>query len=230
MSEIAIVVPVLNEGAGIRRFLLGLQAWREAGHEVIVVDGGSTDATVAQCTGLCDRLLVAAAGRAVQMNAGAVASNARLLLFLHADTLLPATTAARLLPIARSTQPQWGRFDVRLDGTQAIFRVIEFMMNWRSRLSGIATGDQAIFVHRELFVRVGGYPAIRLMEDIALSRLLKRVCRPVCLRLPVTTSARRWQQHGVLRTILRMWWLRGAYFLGVSPGRLSHHYHDARSP
>jgi rSAM/selenodomain-associated transferase 2 len=181
---------------------------------VIVVDGGSIDGTPELAAGLCDRLLSAPRGRALQMNAGARAAQGDVLVFLHADTRLPAA-----FDIPRTSR--WGRFDVRIEGRHPLLKIIAWAMNLRSRLSGIATGDQAMFVRRELFP---GFPEIALMEDIALSRLLKRRGRPTCLRQKVVTSGRRWESRGVLRTVLLMWSLRLLYFLGASPARLARWY------
>jgi rSAM/selenodomain-associated transferase 2 len=191
--------------------------------ELIVVDGGSGDGTVELARPAADRLLDAPRGRATQMNAGAEASRGEVLLFLHADTTLPPA-ADDLIRSAIAAGAAWGRFDVRIDGRQPLLRVVERMMNWRSRWSGIATGDQAIFVRRDLFERVGGYPELPLMEDIALSKRLKRFAPPACLRQRVITSGRRWEKHGVLRTILLMWRLRASYFLGADPQQLAIRY------
>jgi rSAM/selenodomain-associated transferase 2 len=220
--NISIIMPTLNEAHGITATLTRLQALRQAGHEVIVVDGGSTDDTVAHAAPLADRLVTAPRGRACQMNAGAVAATRDVLLFLHADTMLPLDAAAH---ITSDNSHLWGRFDVRLTGTHPLLRIVESMMNLRSRLTGIATGDQALFVERALFLAVGGFPELPLMEDIALSRTLKRHGRPLCLRAKVTTSSRRWEQNGVCSTILLMWRLRLAYFLGADPARLARLYH-----
>lgn len=223
MPDLSIVVPVLNEAPRIHPQLQQLQALRRLHVEVIVVDGGSTDATVQAATPLADRVLSAPRGRARQMNAGAAASSGEVLLFLHADTVLPPNAVTAVMA-AMNTGARWGRFDVRIDGRHPLLRVVERMMNWRSRLTGIATGDQAIFVHRELFKRIGGFPELPLMEDVRLSALLKRQAPPACLADVVTTSGRRWQKHGVLRTIVLMWWLRAAFFYGADPARLARQY------
>jgi rSAM/selenodomain-associated transferase 2 len=220
VSPISIVVPARNEASNISATLAPLQAWRQRGHEVVVVDGGSVDATASLARPLCDRLLRTAPGRATQMNAGAAAASGSLLVFLHADSVLPLDAEAKLSLLSRGDNDYWGRFDVRLDAPAAIYRLIETSMNWRSRLTGIATGDQAIFVSRSLFEKVDGYPRIALMEDVALSATLRRRRRPICLTMCVKTSARRWQRDGVATTVLKMWCLRTAFSLGVSPTRL----------
>ncbi len=219
---ISLIVPVLNEAATLPALLARLQEWRRTGCEIIVVDGGSRDATLVGIDALADRVVCTAPGRARQMNAGAANALGAVLWFLHADTLPPADAVERIL-LAVTTHG-WGRFDVRLSGASALLRMVEWMMNWRSRLSGIATGDQALFVRREWFEAVGGFPEIALMEDIALSRALKRRGRPAALRAAVVTSSRRWEQHGVWATILLMWRLRLAYYLGTDPAHLAKRY------
>ena len=226
---LSIIVPVLNEEAGIAAALQDLSELRTRGAEVIVVDGGSRDRTVALARPLCDRLIAAPRGRAAQMNAGAGLARGEVLLFLHADTRLPAD-ADRLVRdglAARgraSSSRIWGRFDIRIEGRHPLFPVIAAMMNLRSRLTGIATGDQAMFVERTAFAAIGGFPDIALMEDIVLSRRLKRLGRPLCLRARALTSGRRWEKHGVVRTILIMWRLRLAFFLGAAPAKLAASY------
>ena len=220
---LSIILPVLNEADGIATALQPLQASRRAQVELIVVDGGSDDDTVARAAPMCDVVLSAPRGRARQMNAGAHAARAGTLLFLHADTRLPADAVAA---IGRAIDggAQWGRFDVRIDGRHPLLHVVAALMNLRSRLTRIATGDQAIFVTRQAFARVGGFADLPLMEDIALCRALKPIARPACLRTRVTTSARRWEKHGVLRTIVLMWRLRAAYALGADPAELARDY------
>jgi rSAM/selenodomain-associated transferase 2 len=229
MAPISIIVPALDEAEGIERTLTALQALRARGAEVIVVDGGSRDATKALAAPLVDSVLVAPRGRASQMNAGAAASGAETLLFLHADTRLPDCALEAIEGALADPDCAWGRFDVRIDGRGALLGVVAAMMNARSRLSGIATGDQAIFVRRAAFEAAGGYPGIPLMEDVALSKALKRVSRPACLRERVTTSGRRWERHGTLATIALMWRLRLAYALGADPRQLARRY-DEHAP
>jgi rSAM/selenodomain-associated transferase 2 len=226
--KLSIIMPVLDEAAGIETALAALAPYRQRGVEVIVVDGGSRDGTAALARPFADQVFSAPRGRALQMNAGTVAASADILLFLHADTRLPDGADRLVLDgLARSGRV-WGRFDVRIDGG-GLFRLISFTMNWRSRLTGIATGDQAIFVARAAFEAVGGFPAIALMEDVALSAKLKRTSKPLCLRVRVTTSPRRWRKHGMLRTMLLMWRLRLEFFLGADPAKLAQAYGYARN-
>lgn len=220
---ISIVIPVLNEGDSVRSVLGRLAAQRAAGAEVVVVDGGSTDQTLANADGLCDQLISAPRGRGSQMNAGAHQARGAALLFLHADTVLP-TGALDAVTRAIERGALWGRFDVTIDGASRWFPVIAFLMNLRSRWSGIATGDQAIFVSRQAFLESGGFPDIALMEDVAFCSILRSRRRPACLSEKVITSGRRWDKHGVLRTILMMWWLRLRFFLGASPDKLAREY------
>ena len=212
-------MPALNEAAGIRAALEALAPLRARGHEVIVADGGSDDGTPDLARPLCDRVVAAPRGRALQMNAGAREAGGEVLLFLHADTVLPPDAAGE---ISRSMEDHaWGRFDVEIEGSHLMLKVIAWSMNLRSRLTGIATGDQAIFVRRDAFP---GFEPIPLMEDIAFSQAMKRRGAPACLRSRVRTSGRRWESRGVLRTVLLMWRLRLAYALGADPARLAEKY------
>jgi len=222
-ERLSIVIPVLNEAAGIVEMLAALVPLRTAGAEVIVADGGSTDATVQLATAFADQIVLAPRGRARQMNTGAGGAHGDVLLFLHADTRLPADALVNL-EAALDDGAQWGRFDVRIGGRHTMLRVVAALINLRSRLSGIATGDQAIFVRRAAFDEVGGFADYPLMEDLALSDALRKRWKPACLKAKVTTSGRRWEQHGVWRTIVLMWTLRSAYRLGVSPKVLARHY------
>ncbi len=221
--RLTIVVPVLDEAGGIGEALGALATLRARGHEVIVVDGGSADGTAALAAPRCDQLLCSPRGRAVQMNAGARTAHGDALVFLHADTRLPEGADA-LIGEALARSP-WGRFDVRIASDRWLLRMVAWTMNLRSRATGIATGDQAIFVRRDAFA---GFPEIALMEDIAFSRAMKRRSRPACLRARVTTSARRWEANGVVRTILLMWRLRLLFALGIPPQRLAREYADQR--
>jgi rSAM/selenodomain-associated transferase 2 len=221
---LSIIIPTLDEGEAIADTLAALQPLRARGCEVIVADGGSADDTVALARPLADAVLPSPPGRARQQNAGAAVAAGEVLLFLHADTRLPDGADARVVDGLSRSGRGWGRFDVRLSGRHPMLRVIERMMGLRSRLSGIATGDQAIFVRREWFRAVGGFPEIPLMEDVALSQALKRRGRPLCLRETVTTSSRRWERRGVYRTMALMWRLRLAYWLGADPAVLADRY------
>lgn len=216
---LSVIVPVLNEAALLPGLLGQFAAWRAAGDEVLVVDGGSSDDSVAVARPLCDGVIAAPCGRAAQMNAGAGRARGRVLWFVHADSRVEATLRAELIG-ARG----WGRCAIRIDDPAPIFRVIERLMNLRSRFTGIATGDQGIFVTRELFERCGGYPALDLMEDVELSRRLRRRQPPLCLEQAITTSSRRWRRNGIARTVLLMWWLRLAWFCGVPASRLARWY------
>ena len=220
---LTIVMPVLDEAAEIEAALMALAPLRRRGVEVIVADGGSKDRTVAIASALADQVIAAPRGRAVQMNAGAAAARGNVLLFLHADTRLPEDADRSVLDgLARSGRV-WGRFDICIEGS-GIFHLISFFMNARSRLTGIATGDQAKFMTRAAFDAAGGFPAIALMEDVALSARLKRLSKPLCLRGRVTTSPRRWRKHGIVCTVLLMWSLRLRYFFGADPGALARAY------
>jgi rSAM/selenodomain-associated transferase 2 len=224
---LCIVVPVLHEAERIARCLSALAPLRERGAKVVVVEGGSSDQTLALAQPLADVVLCAARGRACQMNAGAAACEASAYLFLHADTQLPVLADQRLLA-ALQGGALWGRFDVEIDPPATALRLVAGLMNWRSRISGIATGDQAIFVRADAWKAVHGFADLPLMEDIDLSSRLKRIGRPACLSERVLTSARRWEKHGVWRTVWLMWRLRLAYFFGADPGQLAQRYEHAR--
>jgi len=223
-AQISVIIPALNEAAGLQPALAALQGLRRRGHEVILVDGGSIDATVSVARPLVDSVLQTERGRAVQLQAGALAAKGAVLWFLHADTRAPEHADGLISAALQDTGRQWGRFDVQLSERRLTLRLVAALMNIRSRLSGIATGDQGIFVRRTLYDAVGGFPPIPLMEDIALSRALRRHGRPAVIRQRLQTSPRRWEQHGVLSTILLMWGLRLAYFAGVTPGLLARFY------
>lgn len=227
-ERLSVIVPVLNEASGIEATLNALQALRRRGHEVIVVDGGSTDPTLALATPLADRVLGSPPGRGIQMHTAAAVASGSVLWFLHADTRPPDDADRIILQALQGGGRVWGRFDVDLDA-RGLLSVVAWMMNLRSRLTGIATGDQGLFVTRAAYHQAGGYPAVPLMEDIALSRALRRIGRPVSLRQRLHTSSRRWRRHGVVRTILTMWLLRLGYFIGIRPERLAAFYatHDA---
>lgn len=221
--KFSFIVPTLNEAEGIVATLAVLQGWRALGHEVIVVDGGSLDATRSLARPLADQVKLAPPGRARQMNAGAATAQGEVLVFLHADTRLPAKALEAMRTGLRSHL--WGRFDVAIAGRARVLRLVAVLMNLRSRLTCIATGDQAIFVTRAAFAAVGGYPEQPLMEDIELSKRLKRLGPPACLHDRAITSGRRWETHGPWRTILLMWRLRFDYWRGVPVERLASRYH-----
>lgn len=226
--KLSIVMPVLNEAAEIKVALQALAPYRQRGVEVVVVDGGSDDGTPDFARPLADRVIAAPRGRAAQMNAGAAAARGDVLLFLHADTHLPEDADRLVLNGLARSRRAWGRFDVRFD-SGSLLGAVASLMNIRSRLTGIATGDQAMFMTRAAFEAAGGFPPIALMEDVALSARLKRGGRPCALRARVTTSARRWRQHGTLRTVLLMWQLRLRFCLGADPAKLARYYGYAAS-
>jgi rSAM/selenodomain-associated transferase 2 len=228
MGRLTIIVPVLNEAAIIVAALRALAPLRARGAEIIVADGYSRDGTAQLAEPFADRIITVSRGRGAAMNAGAALGTGDALLFLHADTTLP--DGADLLIDAALARRSWGRFDLRIAGCHPFLAVVARMINWRSRLTGIATGDQAIFVSRKAFEAVGGFPDLPLMEDIAISRRLKRLCRPYCIGTPAVTSGRRWEHNGVLRTILLMWRLRLSYYLGVEPALLAALSDAPRSP
>ncbi len=222
---ISIVIPCLNEAAHIRATLTRLQPMRDRGQQLIVVDGGSEDGSLALASPLADKALASPRGRARQMNAGMEAADGDILWFLHADTLPPADADLQLASALSTSHHRWGRFDIQLSGNAMLLRLVERSMNWRSRITGIATGDQGIFVRTDVLRRIGGYADIPLMEDIDLSSRLKTSFgRPLCLRQRLTTSSRRWERNGIVRTTLLMWRLRLKYALGVDPGTLDRHY------
>ena len=220
-NRISIVIPMLNEAAGIVATLQAVQPLRVLGHEVIVVDGGSSDDSCELARPLADQLLQTAAGRGHQMNAGAHAASGNVLLFLHADTTLPPGAPELIDQAFSAGNRVWGRFNVHLSGVHPLLRLIERLMNWRSCATGIATGDQAMFMTRLAFEQAGRFPDIPLMEDIALSQSLKQLTRPACVRAYAVTSSRRWEGYGIIRTVLLQWLLRLGYFLGVDPALLA---------
>jgi rSAM/selenodomain-associated transferase 2 len=221
---LSIVIPVLNEARDIVTALEALRPLRACGVEIIVVDGGSIDGTVALAQPHADFVIASARGRAAQMNAGAGVARGEVLLFLHADTRLPPDADQLVLDGLAQSGRAWGRFDVMIEGEHPLLRLVAGAMNLRSRVTGITTGDQAMFVTRVALDAAGGFPDIALMEDITLARKLKRISPPLCLRARVTTSGRRWEERGVVRTMVLMWRLRLAYFLGADPEDLARRY------
>jgi len=219
---ISIIIPCLNEEDNIGTLIHSLKKWHSE-IEVIVVDGGSNDNTVAIAKPLADQFIEATSGRANQLNKGAEQAKGELLWFIHADTIIPKTAFMQLIKI-QTQKNLWGRFDVYLSGQHWAFRMIEFMMNQRSRLTGIATGDQGIFINHQLFKEIGGFPNLKLMEDIEISTRLKKVCPPLCLKQKIITSSRRWQENGIFKTILKMWWFRLSWFFGANDQKLQEKY------
>lgn len=221
---LSIVMPVLNEAAGISAALQALAPLVMRGAQLVVADGGSSDTTVALARAAGAEVVFAPRGRAAQMNAGAQQANGQVLVFLHADTLLPEHADQLILRALVDSSAVWGRFDVYITGQAKMLRVVAAFMNVRSRYSGMATGDQTMFMTRAAFDAVSGFPAQPLMEDIEMSRRLRQLSRPACLRAKVQTSGRRWETHGVWRTVLLMWRLRFAYWRGVAPEHLAKLY------
>lgn len=221
MPQLSIVIPVLNEALLVATSLGRLQAYRQHGVELIVVDGGSGDDSVKLARPFADEVIQARRGRAIQMNAGAAIAHGETLLFLHLDSILPPGADELVARALNPARADWGHFDVEIENSNPMLAVIAWCMNRRSRRTGIATGDQAIFVRRATFEAAGAYPPIALMEDIALCKRLRVQGRPMVIAEKVRTSGRRWERNGVLRTILLMWWLRLRYFLGGNPDRLA---------
>jgi rSAM/selenodomain-associated transferase 2 len=220
--KFSIIIPTLNEEKTIQSCLLDLQPLRNHS-EIIVVDGESTDNTRTLATPLADKVTILEKGRGKQMNIGAWLATGDILIFLHADTRLPEN-ALQLIQQKINSTGQWGRFDIQLSGNHFALKVIACMMNWRSRLTGIATGDQVIFVTRPAFEKAGQYPEINLMEDIALCKALKKISPPICLKDKVISSGRRWEHNGIYKTMLLMWSLRLRYFFGTDPQTLAFLY------
>lgn len=221
--KLSIIIPVFNESVRITQCLIALQSLREQGHEIVVVDGGSDDDTLSLASPLSDILIKTKKSRAIQMNTGAAQATGECLLFLHVDTFLPANVAELFFQID-NCKKLWGRFDIKLSGTNFLFRIIETCMNVRSRLTGIMTGDQVLFISRELFSEVGGFPEIALMEDITISKKLLDLAKPVCLKEKVLSSSRRWEKNGIIKTVFKMWLLRLLYFFNFDINKLARMY------
>jgi len=225
MQYISIIIPTYNEALSIKTILTSLSPLIQDGHEVIIVDGGSEDETISLCKHYTDKVFVAKKGRSFQMNFGAKQAANEILVFLHADTVLPSNAVFLITNALSSSSKQWGHFKVKLKGEKFILRIIEFFMNKRSCLTGIVTGDQTIFISKKLFVLVNGYKSIPLMEDIELSKTLKKYSTPICIDSKVISSSRRWEANGYLRTIFLMWKLRLLYFFGVPANKLVNYYY-----
>lgn len=220
---LSIIVPTLNEAQNLQQTLQPLQPLRGSELEIIVADGGSDDGTLELAQNWADQIIRAPKGRAAQMNTGAKLANGSTLLFLHADAHLSAATLQAVRH--KTDRATWGRFDVELRSERFVFRIIEKMMNLRSCVTNVATGDQAMFVNTEVFRQLGGFPEIALMEDVALSKKLRAISRPLCVCQPVSVSVRYWEKNGVLTSVMRMWYIRAAYLLGVSPDTLKNLYY-----
>jgi rSAM/selenodomain-associated transferase 2 len=228
MTTLSIIIPALDESENIAACLESLAPLRARGAQIVVVDGGSSDDTLRRALPLADIVISAPRGRAGQLNAGAGRATGTTLLFLHADTRLPEHADTLIENGMRDSRRVWGRFDVRIAGSHPLLPVIAWFMNQRSRLTAIATGDQGLFATRDAFARVGGFPAIQLMEDIALCKALKKQGPPLCLRARITTSGRRWEQRGAFTTMVLMWRLRLSYFFGADPDTLAQQYYGKK--
>lgn len=227
MQLVSIIIPALNEANNIENTLANIEKMVQQGHECIVVDGGSTDDTLSICSQYNVTCLKSEKGRAVQMNYGAAHAKNNILVFLHADTLLPYNAIAIINKCisAKHSKYLWGRFNVKFTGQRFILRIIEFFMNLRSCITGIATGDQVVFIEKELFEKVNGFKQIPLMEDIEISKALKKYSRPICIKNKVITSSRRWELNGYWKTITLMWKIRLLYFFGVPADKLVKMYY-----
>lgn len=229
--SVSVVIPVRNESLEVDNFIKKNQESLKSANEIIFVDGQSSDETLQKLNNIAlvesstgkFKIIASDPGRGKQMNTGAVTANSDVILFLHVDTVLPENGLEQIKEKIKSGE-LWGRFDVQLNDEQLIFRIIENMMNWRSTLTNIVTGDQGIFVRKDLFNLVGGYPEIPLMEDISFSACLREISPAKRIKSPVITSARRWQDKGIVRTIFLMWLLRFSYWLGISPEKLANWY------
>ena len=235
IATVSIIIPVINEVDNLPHLFANINSLKPSPQQIILVDGGSNDDSIGIIRSFINELVLgnerkidwqmteSKAGRARQMNTGAALATGDVLLFLHADTRLPIDAIDSISKAM--TLAEWGRFDVQLNSRQPMLRVVSTMINWRSRLTGIATGDQAIFIQRKLFEQMGGYPSQALMEDIELCKQIKGITKPACLKSKVITSARRWQQHGTWRTIILMWQLRFDYWRGVSADNIRQRYY-----
>lgn len=222
--QLSIIIPILDEAHHLPRLLHHLELFRDRGVEIIVVDGGSMDHSVTLSSRWGARVISASRGRARQMNAGASIAQGDVLLFLHADTFLPNRAEQQIMLAMEATSRVWGRFAVEIQGRAWMLKIVALLMNIRSCLTGIVTGDQAMFMYRHAFIKVGGFPDLPLMEDITLSQHLLTLSRPICLTSKVITSGRRWEKKGVWRTIFLMWRLRWAYWRGVPADQLAQIY------
>lgn len=228
MKQLSIIIPVLNEQDGVVERLSELQSLRNSGCEIVLVDGGSTDKTLALSAPLVDKSLTSESGRAVQMNTGASVAKFDVFLFLHIDTTLPSEANTLIANCAANHKQAWGWFNLGFDNSALLFRVISSSMNMRASLTKVCTGDQTLFVTRDLFEAIGGFPNIQLMEDVAICKKLRKLRRPAIIKSSVCSSARRWESNGVVKTVLFMWWLRLLYFMGAKPANLAKRYYPNR--
>lgn len=224
VSDIAVIIPVLNEAQQLDELILRVNSLQSNGARVVIVDGGSNDGTIEQLQQTKIELISSEKGRAKQMNKGWRSVQAESYWFLHADCQPPNSALADIQNTLNNRQ-RWGRFNVSLSGRSPMFRIIEFMMNWRSCLTQVATGDQGIFVEARLLEEIDGIPDIPLMEDIALSKQLRKHSRGACIKSPMIVSSRRWEKSGIVRMTVLMWWLRLRYFLGANPAELYKSYY-----
>ena len=224
MLKLSIIVPVLNEAQFLSRQHNLFKSLLREGHEIIIVDGGSEDKSVLIARSVDCETFITKASRGYQLHFGAMKSKNDTLLFMHADTLLPESATALISNVLTRSKKHWGRFDVSFNNSNLIFSIIAWFMNKRSCLTGVVTGDHAIFVNRDIYIRSGGFEDIPIMEDIEISKRLKKFSMPICLHDKVITSSRKWEAQGIIRTILKMWILRLLYFCGIPPRKLERLY------
>lgn len=227
--KLSIIIPVLNENNYLLATLKSLADLKKNKHEIIIVDGGSQDNIFEISKSYTDAIFISEKGRAHQMNTGAKQASGDVLWFLHADSLIPNHADEFIINALQTTRSVWGRFNIQLSGIHWVFRIIEKLINSRSLLTGIATGDQGIFVLRTEFEKINGYANISLMEDIHLSKRLKKISRPACLKENIITSSRRWESNGIIKTVILMWCLRFAYFIGTPTNKLAKLYNGQRN-
>ena len=225
MQSFSIIVPVLNEEVFLTRYLNVFRRFLNDGHEIIIIDGGSSDNSARLTQELGCKVLISKPSRGLQQHVGALQSENEILLFLHADTNLPNDAFSLIHQALKSSNKSWGRFDVSFSNSSLIYKIIAWMMNKRSCLTGIVTGDHIIFTTRSSYFKSGGFADIPIMEDIDISKRLKLISKPICLKHKVVTSSRKWEQQGVSKTIIKMWCLRTLFFFGVSSKRLARLYY-----
>lgn len=224
--KLSIIIPALNESRHLLASLQSLSLLKNHPHEIIIVDGGSDDDTLKIAEPYVDFIFTSEKGRATQMNMGAAHASGDILWFLHADSLIPDNAYKHICTSLQNNQHIWGRFNIKLSGSNPVFRIIEQLINLRSKITKIATGDQGIFVLRSEFEKLNGFAAQPLMEDIQLCKQLKKISAPACLVNTITTSSRRWESRGIIKTVILMWYLRLAYFLGTPASKLAKQYQN----